>query len=125
MQPEPVEIRAFVNQRDADAKTRIRDNKAFAGAVAFFGHGSPDPHGMKAGAHAAAASPTAGHDHHAPRPAPQPGVKERFDLELDITKFLDDSSTDDVSLKLVAVDGSGNEVPADQLILEEVVIEVE
>ena len=123
MQPEPVEIRAFVNQPDANARTQTIGNPAFAGAAAFFGHGSPDPHGQKA------ASAPAGHGGHGdvPRPAPQPGVKERFDLELNITKTLQALKADatDVSLKLVAVDFAGNEVLAEKLILEETVVEFE
>ena len=62
-----------------------------------------------------------------PRPAPQAGVTERFDLELNITKTLQTLKADatDVSLKLVAVDFAGNEVLAEKLILEETVIEFE
>jgi hypothetical protein len=62
-----------------------------------------------------------------PRPAPQPGVKERFDLELNITKTLNAQKADaaEVSLKLVAVDVAGNEVPTEKMILEEIVIELE
>ena len=124
MQPEPVEIRAFVNQPDANARTQTIGNPAFAGATAFFGHGSPDPHGQKP-----ASAPAAGHGGHGdvPRPAPQPGVKERFDLELNITQTLNAQKGEDaaVSLKLVAVDAAGNEVPAEKLILEEIGIELE
>jgi hypothetical protein len=120
MQPEPIEIRAFVNQPDANARTRTIGNPAFAGATAFFGHGSPDPHGHK---------PASEHGGHVdmPRPALQPGVKERFDLELNITKTLNAQKADaaEVSLKLVAVDVAGNEVPAEKMILEEIVIELE
>jgi hypothetical protein len=55
------------------------------------------------------------------------GVRERVDLELNITNTLRAQKADatDVSLKLVAVDAAGNEVPADKLILEETVIEFE
>jgi hypothetical protein len=124
MQPEPVEIRAFLDQPDADARTKTIGNPSFAGAPAFFGHGSPDPHGTKKGT--AAADAHAGHGD-VPRPAPQAGVKERFDLELNITDALRARKPegDGVRLKLVAVDGQGNEVPADRLILEGVSVEVE
>ncbi|MEZ5289441.1 MAG: tyrosinase family protein [Vicinamibacterales bacterium] len=121
MQPAPVEIRAFVNQPEATAATRTAGNPGFAGTVAFFGHGEPDPHGLKAGA-------SAGHQGHGmARPAPQPGVKERFDLELDITRALSAMPDDakEASLKLVAIDGAGNHVGADDLILEEIAIEVD
>ena len=120
MQPEPVEIRAFVNQPDANARTQTLGNPAFAGAAAFFGHGVPDPHGQMAPAE---------HGGHGdvPRPPLQPGVKERFDLELNITRALRAQKADapGVSLKLVAVDVAGNEVPAEKLILEETVLEFE
>jgi hypothetical protein len=54
-------------------------------------------------------------------------VKERFDLELNITSALRARKPQDgkVALKLVAIDGDGNEVPADALILESVSVEVE
>jgi hypothetical protein len=124
MQPQPVEIRAFVNQPDANARTQTIGNPAFAAAAAFFGHGSPDPHGKNPATEAPAGH--GGHDG-TPRPPPQAGVKERFDLELNITKTLRAQKVDatDISLKLVAVDSAGNEVPAERLILEETVIEFE
>lgn len=123
MQPEPVEIRAFINQPEAGAGTRMIGNPAFAGSTAFFGHGSADPHGQKP---AAEPAEHGGHGDMA-RPAPQAGVKERFDLELNITQALKTQKAEarDVSLKLVAVDGAGNVVPAEKMILEEIVIEFE
>jgi hypothetical protein len=124
MQPAPVEIRAFVNQPDASARTPTIGNPAFAGTAAFFGHGSPDPHGKQP-----KSEPAVGHGDHpdVPRPPSQPGVQERFDLELDITKTLNARSLDtaEVLLKLVAVDAAGKELPAERLILEEVVVELE
>lgn len=124
MQPQPVEIRAFINQADANAKTRTVGNPAFAGSTAFFGHGSADPHGQRIAT--AAVGEHGGHGE-VPRPAPQAGVKERFDLELNITKALQGQGTEseEVSLKLVAVDSAGNEVPANKLILEEIALEFE
>lgn len=124
IQPAPVEIRAFVNQPDASARTQTIGNPAFAGTAAFFGHGSPDPHGKQP-----KSEPAAEHGGHpgAPRPPSQPGIQERFDLELDITKTLNARSPEatEASLKLVAVDAAGKEVPAEQMILEEIVIEFE
>ena len=119
MQPEPVEIRAFVNQPDANAATRTIGNPAFAGSTTFFGHGSPDPHGTNPAEHG-------GHGD-MPRPASQPGVKERFDLELNITSALKAQKAEaaEVSLKLVALDRNGDVVPADRLILEGIDIEFE
>ena len=62
-----------------------------------------------------------------PRPAQQPGVKERFDLELNITSALKAQKADaaEVSLKLVALDRNGDVVPADHLILEGIDLEFE
>jgi hypothetical protein len=124
MQPEPLEIRAFVNQPEANAKTQTAGNGSFAGIGAFFGHGEADPHGAKLQA-AKAAPASDGHRGH--RPPVQAGVKERFDLELDITKALKLASAQgsELTLKLVAVDANGHEVSADQAILEEIVIEIE
>jgi tyrosinase len=124
MQPEPVEIRAFLDQPDADARTKTIGNPSFAGATAFFGHGSPAPHGEKKAP--VEASGHAGHGD-VPRPAPQAGVQERFDLELNITDALRSRKPegDAVRLKLVAVDVNGNDVAADKLILEAVSVEVE
>lgn len=122
MQPQPVEIRAFVNQPDANARTRTIGNPSLAGVVAAFGHGSPDPHGTKA--HGSSAAEHGGHGV-MPRPALQAGVKERFDLEIDITKALAAQKEGEVVLKLVAVDASGNDVPAGTFIAEEIVLEFE
>jgi hypothetical protein len=126
MQPEPVEIRAFLDQPDAGGRTQTIGNPSFAAAGAFFGHGSRDPHGEKTRAASGASSGHAGHGD-VPRPAPQPGVRERFDLELNITAALRARKPQEgtVALKLVAVDGDGNEVPADKLILDGVSVEVE
>jgi len=120
MQPEPIEIRAFLNLPEANAKTSIRDNPSFAGAGAFFGHGNPDPHG-----HQPLTTGGAGHGEH--RPPAQPGVKERFDLELDLTQALRTAGAkrSEVTLKLVALDANGKEVPADRVLLEEIVLELE
>jgi tyrosinase len=125
MQPQPVEIRAFLDQPDASGRTATIGNPSFAGAGAFFGHGSADPHGEKL--QGTPAQPGHGGHGDGPRPTPQPGVKERFDIELNITTALRGRKPQDgkVTLKLVAVDGDGNEVPADKLILDGVSVEVE
>jgi tyrosinase len=129
MQPAPVEIRAFVNQADANSRTQTIGNPGFAAAGAFFGHGSPDPHGEQVSTRAAGQEDQGGQDGHGhgARPAPQLGVRERFDLELNITNALHalKADADDVSLKLVAVDAAGNEVPAEKMILEEIAVEFE
>jgi hypothetical protein len=131
MQPRPVEIRAFVDDPQASSHTALDGNLNFGGAAAFFGHGSPDPHGTKAKSTKAKSTKanTSDHGDHGdmPRPAPQPGVHERFDLEIDLTRALQNRRSDkaEVELRLIAVDGDGREVPPDELLIEEVVIELE
>lgn len=124
MQPAPLELRAFVNQPDAHAKSATAGNPAFAGSGAFFGHGSADPHGVKA---KAGVPVPASNEHGEHRPPPQAGVKERFDLEIDVTAALRLASArgTEMTLKLVATDVHGNEVAADLPLIEEVVLELE
>jgi hypothetical protein len=161
MQPEPLEIRAFVDQPDATASTRTIGNPAFAGVVGFIGHAlskkasramatrpegfaldvtgtvSPVATGVR---QIAAAGVTVGvtddvrvltglmheghthegHDHgdhsggHTNPNVPTPSDGERFDVELDLTAALRRVSRDaeDTALKLVAVNGAGEQVPA-------------
>ena len=122
MQPAPVEFRVFVNQPGADSKTPLSPDAGFAGLAASFGHGPADPHGQPPRADKAA--PTDEHALH--RPAPQPGVKERFDLEIDITKALAEAAarSEELLLKVLAVDGQGAAVPNEKVLLEEAVIEL-
>ena len=119
-QPEPMEIRVFVNQPDANAKTETLGNRQLAGLGAFFAHGPMEPHGQHGNA-----SKSTEHGEH--RPPPQPGVKERFDLELDITRAVREASakSEEMTLKLVVVDANGNEVPADRALLEQIEVVVE
>ena len=129
MQPRPVEIRAFIDDPKAGPRTALEGNDNFVGAAAFFGHGTPDPHGTKARSKKASTPSQGNHGDHGEvqRPAPQPGVHERFDLELDLTRALRQrrSEAATVALRLIAVDGDGREVPAEDLLLEEVLLELE
>lgn len=153
MQARSSELRVFVDQPRASARTRTIGNPAFAGAIGFFGHGGAHSgdaahcpecarlghthaHAPAAGAHHGPAGHAGGHDHgghghgghdhdggHGASAAPD---GERFDLALDLTEALRRTPQGaDVALRLVAVDGDGNEVPAEALELEEIVLEIE
>jgi tyrosinase len=122
MQPEPMEIRVFVNQPDASAKTETVGNRQLAGIGAFFAHGPANPHAQHGDA-----SKAAGDEHGEHRPPPQPGAKERFDLEIDITRAVREASakSEELTLKLVAVDANGKEVPTDRALLEQIELTLE
>jgi hypothetical protein len=53
--------------------------------------------------------------------------RERFDVELDLSANLREAAADDdeVSLKLVAVDADGNEVPADEFRVDDIELAIE
>lgn len=57
----------------------------------------------------------------------EPGVKERFDVELDVTEILRsaDRDSEEASLKLVAVDANGDQVDAEDVSLEEIELVVD
>ncbi len=145
MQAGPVEVRVFVNQPDANERTPIAGNPSFAGAFGFIGMGPSSndeaahcPECAKLGHthdHAAHQAPGekkhAGHDHgdepgHGHHPAPG-GVEERFDVAVHVSEALMKAGAGqkDVTLKLVAVDAEGREVPADAVRLDGVELEVE
>ena len=141
MQEKAIEVRVFVNQPNATSRTQTVGNPAFVGAFGFIGHAAPSSgevdhcaecvrlgHEREHGKHATARH--GGHDHapgqgtpHSP-PAPHggPAVRERFDVELDISEALGKAAGDEeeVTLKLVAVDAEGNEVSAEDIVLEEI-----
>lgn len=121
-QPEPIEIRVFVNQPDAGAKTETLGNRQLAGIGAFFAHGPANPHAPQSDT-----SKVGSNEHGEHRPPPQPGVKERFDLEIDITRAVREASakSEELTLKLVAVDADGKEVPAERALLEQIELAVE
>jgi Common central domain of tyrosinase len=140
MMPSAVEIRAFVNQPRAAAGTKTIGNDAFAGAVGFIGHAGEVSSEEIEAEHCeecARLGHTDEHDHHhdhggharehSNRPDHhEPGVeRERFDVELDVTKALrrlDDA--EEFTLKLVAVDADGDEVK-DNVRIDEIELFVE
>jgi tyrosinase len=122
MQTEPIEIRAFVNQPRATARTKTIGNPAFAGAVGFMGHphvaspGEIDAHHCE---ECARLGHTKDHAQHQEHNSEHPGGphehserEERFDIELDLTEALAQTEEDaeELTLKLVAVDANGDEV---------------
>lgn len=138
MQTQSMEIRAFLNQPRATARTKTIGNPAFVGAVGFLGHPETPAKGGDGGGahchecgelghtreharHASVALRHAGHDHG------QPASAERFDLELDVTAALRAFERDaaQLSLKLVAVDPDGGEVAPEQALIEDVELVVE
>lgn len=54
-------------------------------------------------------------------------MKERFDVELDVTEILRsaDRDSEEASLKLVAVDANGDQVDAEDVSLEEIKLVVD
>jgi hypothetical protein len=147
MQVQALEVRVFVNQPKATARTKTIGNPAYAGAFGFIGHGGTE-HDVEA-AHCAAcaalghdhdhafhaghehAAPT-GHDHGAPagHVGHDHGVVaggERFDVEFDLSAALRavESERDEVTLKLIAVDIDGNDVAADDVLIDEIELVVD
>lgn len=115
-----VEVRAFLGQSRASARSRTVGNEAFAGAVGLFGllggAGAPDR---------VAPAKHRGHDDDLPTLGGRHGVvagehDERFDVELDVTAALLALEDDEVPLKLVAVDTDGDAVDADELVISSV-----
>lgn len=133
MQPIPVEIRAFVNQPRANARTKTIGNPAFAGAIGFIGHAgevAPEEIDAEHCEECARLGHTLEHDHHGHHAHVHPmhdgghehDVEERrFDVELDVTETLRDLEEDaeEFTLKLVAVDANGDEVK-DEVLLDEI-----
>ena len=134
MQERPTELRAFLNQPRAGARTRTIGNPAFAGAAGFLGHGGTHGPSDRECAECARLGHTAEHAHHDHGDHKhdhddhrQPAVPERFDVELDMTAALHalDDDAKGVSLKIIAVDQDGNEIPADEVQVDDIEIVVE
>lgn len=144
MQEQAVEIRVFVNEPEATARTRTVGNAAFAGAFGFIGMGTPpavEPercpecarlghtreHPHHHGGEAAASEPKHGHGHgHHHHHGGEGFVEERFDVELQLA---DDAlralaGEKEATLRLVAVDSDGNDLPAEKVLLDEVELAV-
>ncbi len=143
MQEEAVEVRVFVNQPKATARTKTIGNPAYAGAFGFIGHGGAARelaashcaectrlgNALEHASHAAAAPAGAPHEHddgggagHSAR-----STDERFDVEFDMSAALRAVQGDDeeVAIKLVAVDVDGNEVSADDFLVDEIELDVD
>lgn len=114
-----VEIRAFVDQPDANVGTSVAGNPGLAGTIGLFGgHPKETEHGGGGGAD--------DHGHHG-QPDGSVASPERFDIEIDLRAALRaaDRKSDKVSLKLVAVDAKGQAVPAEKVPLEDIEIILE
>lgn len=102
MQETSMELRVFVNQPDAGARTRIQNNPHYAGSFGIFGMGAMRTPTKRRAAEVGMAS--------------MPARSENFDLEVDITAALrtglERKAEPTVSLVPVGVDGKA--VPARQ-----------
>jgi hypothetical protein len=97
MQPEPLEIRVFLNQPEATARSKTIGNPTFVGAVGFLGHAAPQQ--VKGAIEQCPECAEIGHTHdhaqhthldhdHTEHDHPAPAGDERFDVELDLTAVL-------------------------------------
>jgi tyrosinase len=119
--------------RDAKGTEAGSRNQGGAGAAhdhAGHSHGAeghshgPERHALPGG-HSHGEGEHAGHSHSAAADGDVAG--ERFDVEVDIAAALRRASTDGerISLKLVAVDASGNEVPAEKAAFDAIELAIE
>ena len=146
MQTQALEVRVFVNQPKATARTKTIGNPAYAGALGFMGHGGTEhdveaahcaicaalghdhDHALHAeGDHAGHDHGPTGHDHdHAGHDHEGAGAgTERFDVELDLSAALRSVEGEEVTVKVIAVDFDGNEVAADQVLIDEIELVVD
>lgn len=96
MSMKSVEFRVFLNQADASHRSKLEDNPGFAGSVAWFGMGDEELESR--------------------------ARSESFDLEVnltEITRSLLDEGAEDLELKIVAVDATGDAVDAERLDVDE------
>lgn len=136
MQQQAMELRVFVNHPDATARTKTIGNPAYAGSLGFMGHGAESdaeaPHCRECIALGHAhehARHHADHDHGGhPDDAHLPSAgSERFDVALDVSDALRKTRRDgnEISMKLVAVDMDGNELPAEKVLVDEIELEID
>lgn len=138
MQDRPLEVRVFLNHPRATARSKTIGNPAFVGAFGFLGHSGAAPEFERAMLQCPECAPlghTREHAHHAEHAhgdphklgTAEPEVKERFDVELDVTEILRsaDRDSEETSLKLVAVDANGDQVDAEDVSLEEIELVVD
>ena len=121
MQEQATEVRVFVDQPKATARTKTIGNPAYAGAFGFIGHGGT-AHDVEAAQCPECAA--LGHDHDMTM-THQGG--EHFDIEFDLSAALRavDPGSDQVALKLIAVDIDGNEIAADKVLINEIELRVD
>ena len=135
MPQQAVELRVFIDQPEAKAGTTRIGNPRYAGALGFMGHGGArkvdaahcpecaalghdNDHALHAGGHDHAAHDHAAHDHgdrgH--------GSPERLELALDVSDALRriGPDTKEFRLKVIAVDFDGNDVPAANMLVDEI-----
>jgi hypothetical protein len=147
MQPEPFEIRVFLDQPRAGARTKTVGTAGFAGTIGFMahpgaGHHEPDPvdcpecfalgHTHDHAAHASSApahvhdAPDA-HDHHDDSSAPDHRPGERFDGAVDLTDAVRrlDREREEVDLKLVAIGVDGAQIADDDVLFEGIELEID
>lgn len=100
MEMESAQLRVFINDPKASAKTPVADNPNFAGAFGLFGMGEAKP---------------------------MPRRKQNFDLELDITKNLKqlESEEKEIGFKLVAVDRDGKAIKPEKMKFDNVELVLE
>jgi hypothetical protein len=122
-----------VNQPRATVRTKTIGNPSFAGAIWFIGHAgdvSPEEIDAEHCEECARLGHTMEHDHHDRHVHEHPlgdvpdehgARQQRFDVELDVTESLRhlEDEAEEVNLKLVAVDGDGNEIK-DEVLLDEI-----
>lgn len=128
MQVESAEIRVFVDQPRATDRTKTVGNPSFAGTIALFGHGRVAT-GSDECPECTALGHThehAGHRHDAVASAAGMAA-EQIELELDLGPALRRSETDsdEVTVKLVAVDADGNGLKDTGLGLEDITLELD
>ncbi|MBA3432292.1 MAG: tyrosinase family protein [Actinobacteria bacterium] len=130
MQDRAMEVRLFINDPDATARTKTIGNPAYAGVAGFMGHGvsvEVDPSHCR---ECLALGHDHEHAHHQDHPTGHDralNAEEAFDVALDFTNALRKvhQRDDRVSLKLVAVDLDGNEVAADDFAVDEIELVIE
>lgn len=111
-----MEVRAFVGQPRASARTRTIGNDAFAGAIGMFGMVGESGIG----------GPVGGDRDDLGLHVARADVSERFDQELDITEVLRRRQEDDeLVLKLVAIDADGDSVDADHVPVDDIELVVD
>lgn len=127
-------MRVFINQPNATARTTTVGNPAFAGAFGFIGEDGSRKNDAAHCPECAHLGHTREHTHHHAHHDHDHGhhqgphlVEERFDVELHLSDTLLKAIAEEaeVTLRLVAVDSDGNDVPAEKIRLDEIELEVE